>query len=125
MDGIRLILSKFNGTIKLYTRHHNDVTSKFPELLNLDIPDGTILDGEIIVTDLEGKPDFEAMMERFQFHRSEHSIQYCVFDIIYYKGKKLTLPLVERKMLLEKVLERTNQPLKCNGCTVTERPTSI
>lgn len=45
LDGIRLILSKFNGSIKLYTRHHNEVTYKFPELLHLDIPDGTVLMG--------------------------------------------------------------------------------
>jgi DNA ligase 1 len=48
LDGIRLILSKFNNQIKLYTRHNNEVTSKFSELLNLDIPNGVILDGEII-----------------------------------------------------------------------------
>ena len=51
LDGIRLILSKFGNQIKLYTRHNNEVTKKFPELLQMDIPDGTILDGEIIVTD--------------------------------------------------------------------------
>lgn len=43
LDGIRLILSKFNDQIKLYTRHNNEVTMKFPELLQLDIPNGTIL----------------------------------------------------------------------------------
>jgi len=66
LDGIRLLLSKFDNKIKLYTRHNNEVTNKFPELISLDIPDGTILDGEIIVTDQEGKPDFEAMLSRFQ-----------------------------------------------------------
>jgi DNA ligase-1 len=112
LDGIRLILSKFNNTIKLYTRHNNEVTSKFPELLNLDIPDGTVLDGEIIVTDTQGKPDFEAMMERFQSRRSDHRIQYCVFDIIYFEGKKLTLPLLERKQLLDSVLEQSEIVVK-------------
>lgn len=43
LDGIRLILSKFNNNIKLYTRHNNEVTFMFPELLDLDIPDGTVL----------------------------------------------------------------------------------
>lgn len=64
-DGIRLILSKFDNQIKLYTRHNNEVTSKFPELLDLDIPDGTVLDGEVIVAAPGGAPDFEAVMERF------------------------------------------------------------
>lgn len=61
LDGIRLILSKINNKVRLYTRHNNEVTSKFPELLNIDIPEGTVLDGEIIVTDPARKPDFEAM----------------------------------------------------------------
>jgi DNA ligase-1 len=112
LDGIRLILSKFNNTIKLYTRHNNEVTSKFPELLNLDIPDGTVLDGEIIVTDPQGKPDFEAMMERFVSRKSEHQIQFCVFDIIYFEGKKVTLPLVERKELLDSILEQSETVIK-------------
>ncbi|MFE5430258.1 hypothetical protein [Peribacillus simplex] len=109
LDGIRLMLSKFDNQIKLYTRHNNDVTKKFHELLKLDIPNGTILDGEIIVTDRQGKPDFEAMMERFQSKNSVHAIQYCVFDVIYHNGEKVThLPLHERKELLDKIVEDTD-----------------
>jgi ATP-dependent DNA ligase len=109
LDGIRLILSKFDNQIKLYSRHKNDVTSKFPELLQINIPSGTILDGEIIVTDQQGKPDFEAMMQRFQSNKSEHTIQYCVFDVIYHNGIRVThLPLHERKELLEEIVEDSN-----------------
>ncbi len=106
LDGIRLILSKVNNKIHLYTRHNNEVTSKFPELQHLDIPDGTVLDGEIVVSDAEGKPDFEFMMERFMSRKSEHSIQFCVFDVIYHEGNKVThLPLLERKELLESLVD--------------------
>ena len=109
LDGIRLILSKFDNRIKLHTRHNNEVSNKFPELLQVNIPDGTVLDGEIIVTDQQGKPDFEAMMQRFQSKKSEHNIQYCVFDVIYHKGQKIThLPLHERKELLEEIVEDSN-----------------
>lgn len=108
LDGIRQILSKFDNKVRLYTRHHNEVTSKFPELLSVDIPNGTVLDGEIVVTDSAGKPDFEAMMERFQSKRSAHSIQYVVFDVIYYNGDKVTnKPLIERKEFLESFLTPT------------------
>jgi DNA ligase 1 len=62
LDGIRLTLSKFNNQVKLYTRHKNHVTSRFPELQKVSTPDGTVLDGEIIVTAPDGKPEFEAMM---------------------------------------------------------------
>jgi DNA ligase 1 len=106
LDGIRLILSKFNNQIKLYTRHNNEVTTKFPELLTIDIPDGTVLDGEIVVTDKGGKPDFEAMMARFQSKRSEHAIKFCVFDVIYHQGQDIShISLLDRKELLEELVK--------------------
>lgn len=106
LDGIRLTLSKFNGITKLYTRHKNEVTSKFPELLILDIPDNTVLDGEIIVTDNQGKPNFEAMMERFMSRSSESIISYVVFDVIYYKNEKVTnRSLLERKEILNQIIK--------------------
>lgn len=108
LDGIRLILSKMENKIRLYTRHNNEVTSRFPELLNIDIPDGTILDGELVVTDSQGKPDFEAMMGRFQSNHSSQKVQYCVYDVIYHEGIKVTnLPLIERKILLESFLPQS------------------
>lgn len=108
LDGIRLVLTKFEDKVRLYTRHNNEVTSKFPELLQINIPNGTVLDGEIVVPDKQGKPDFEAMMEQFMSKRSRHMVQYCVFDLLYHKGKKVThLPLVERKELLDAILEPT------------------
>jgi DNA ligase-1 len=104
-DGIRLTLSKWNGTVRLYTRHKNEVTNRFKELLDIDIPDGTVLDGEIIVPGTDDKPDFEAMMARFLSSKNEHSVQYCAFDILYYNGKSvMQRPLIERKELLEQVL---------------------
>lgn len=113
-DGIRLIYTRFNGVTKLYTRHNTEVTNRFKELLNLPIPDNIVLDGEIIVSDEEGKPNFEYVMERFQSTKSQHKVTYMVFDILYFEGKKVTyLPLVERKELLEEVVpEDTDQLTK-------------
>lgn len=108
LHGIRLILSKTDNKVQLYTRHNNEVTAKFPELLTIDIPNGTVLDGEIIVTDQTGKPDFEAMMSRFMSKRNileKGTLSYVVFDIIKYSGESVTrLPLTERKQLLDEVI---------------------
>lgn len=97
-----------HNKIRLYTRHNNEVSAKFPELLSIDIPDGTVLDGEIIVTDIAGKPDFEAMMSRFQSKRNTNengTLSYVVFDVIQYKGKSVAnLPLMERKHLLDEII---------------------
>jgi DNA ligase 1 len=110
LDGIRLILSKFDNKVQLYTRHNNEVTAKIPELLSIDIPNGTVLDGEIIVTDTAGKQDFVAMMSRFQSKCNiliDGTLSYAVFDIIQYSGQSLTgRTLLERKQLLEDVIEQ-------------------
>lgn len=107
LDGIRLILSKFDNKVRLYTRHNNEVSAKFPELLTIGVPDGTVLDGEIIVSDECGKPDFEAMMSRFLSQRKleKGTLSYVVFDVIQYKGKSVTrLPLMDRKRLLDEII---------------------
>ncbi|MEI2356256.1 ATP-dependent DNA ligase [Mesobacillus zeae] len=106
LDGFRMTLSKWDNKIKLYTRHLNEITSKFPEFLNIDIPNGTVLDGEVVVTDSYGKPDFEETMSRFAAGKNgEQQAQFCVFDILYYKGERVTSkPLIERKELLESIL---------------------
>lgn len=106
LDGFRTIWTKFDNKVRIYTRHNNEITSMFPELVNIPIPNGTVLDGEIVVTDSEGKPDFEAAMSRFASRNSEHKISFCVFDVIYHNGIKITqLPLIERKEILEKLIK--------------------
>jgi DNA ligase 1 len=106
LDGFRTIWTKFDDKVRIYTRHNNEITSKFPELVNVPVPNGTVLDGEIVVTDQKGRPDFEATMERFMSKKSGHEISFSVFDIIYFNGEKVTsLPLLERKEILEEVIE--------------------
>lgn len=101
LDGFRTIFTKFNDKVKIYTRHKTDITSMYPELHDIPVPNGTVLDGEIIVTDNQGKPDFEACMQRFKSKRSEHEISYSVFDILYSDNNNVTnLPLLERKDIL-------------------------
>lgn len=104
IDGHRMILSRCNGVTRLYTRHNNDVTSKYPELIS-DGPD-IVLDGELAAFDPEtGIPDFELTMERFQSRRSRLSVSYVVFDILRYDGADLRgLPLMERKSILDRAI---------------------
>ncbi|MDQ0971507.1 ATP-dependent DNA ligase [Neobacillus niacini] len=112
MDGFRLIYSYIEEK-KLYTRHHTDITTRFPELLNLDIPKGTVLDGEVVITDSSGRPDFEAVMSRFSVFNSEkvkhlakhELVSFVAFDVQYHNGEKVThLPLYERKEILDEVI---------------------
>jgi DNA ligase 1 len=102
LDGIRLIYCiDDTGKVRLYSRHKNEVTSNFPELAALDIPRGTVLDGELIVSDKVGKPDFEAMMSRFMSSRDKTPVTFVAFDIIKHEESSVTsLPLINHKELL-------------------------
>ncbi|WP_281176978.1 hypothetical protein [Neobacillus massiliamazoniensis] len=71
----------------MYSRHKNEITSKFPELHNLGISAGTVLDGELIVSDKQGKPDFEALMSRFMSSMDKTPITYVAFDVLGQEGK--------------------------------------
>jgi len=102
LDGIRLIVSNMER-VRLYTRHNNEITANFPELVGgINIPKGTIIDGELIVSGKDGKPDFDAIMERFKSNKSKHKVTFCAFDIIKYDNNDVTgLTLLDRKEILE------------------------
>ncbi|MNW32460.1 putative DNA ligase-like protein [compost metagenome] len=109
IDGHRLIFSQQNGTIRLYTRHNNDCTRQYPELL-LPFDDDIILDGEVACYDPKtGLVDFESIMTRFMAKKSEKiqqltgtlPVTFVIFDILHYKGQDLQqLPLMQRKELM-------------------------
>lgn len=123
LDGIRLILTKFENKMRLYSRHNNEITSLFDDILEgLNIPNGTVLDGEIVVPGKNGHPNFEALMERFKSKKSTHPLQYCVFDIIYFEGKNISsYPLLKRKEILSQ-LEFTDKVVYLNWLTGNGTP---
>ncbi|WP_177199213.1 hypothetical protein [Planifilum fulgidum] len=89
---------------------HGNVFDRFPELKECFIPNGTVLDGKLIMTDGECIPHFEQVMKQLQTRSllkieqlaRVFSVQYVVFDILYHRGKAvLGRPLMERKTLLD------------------------
>jgi DNA ligase-1 len=115
IDGHRLLLAKEGDSIKLWTRHENEVTRQYPELhappLNCS---SAILDGEVAYVDpATGMIDFEAIMERFKMAKPEKiregmrrlPVQYFVFDVLEVDGKDVRrLPLVERMAILDSIM---------------------
>lgn len=101
-DGWRMLLSKFNGQIRLYSRHKNEFTYTFREFLDLEIPDNSIYDCELISVDSNGKCDFEALQQEYKSKNRTNPLQLVVFDVIFYKGQDIRRkPLMERKKILE------------------------
>lgn len=113
IDGHRLILSHTNGETRLFTRHNNDCTRQYPELLSAPFTEDIVLDGEIAcVNPATGAICFESVMERFSAKKadkvrrlSEHlPANYIVFDVLRYKGEDLCgLPLEQRKEILASI----------------------
>lgn len=117
-DGIRLIPSR-EERIRLFTRNNNEITERFPEL-NFELPKGTVLDGEMIQPDQEGKPDFEALLGRFSTQNTRKikrlsqsaPVVFCAFDILRYKSESIChWPLLDRKQLLDELIPVESQSL--------------
>ena len=104
MDGIRLILKK-NKKIQLFNRLGKEVTLKYKHLnLGSVLRTSATVDGELVVYNEKGNPDFTLMQES----QSDKSIipNYVIFDILEVNGKNVqSRPLRERKEMLELVVK--------------------
>ena len=122
-DGFRLAGFGGAGLGELRYRSGQDSTLRYPELTSalraLPIP-GVVLDGEIVMFDGDGRPDFHRLAVRAQIHRTSEiqraalatPVTYMVFDLLGAAGYDLRgLPLLVRKSLLARILPAIG-PLK-------------
>lgn len=106
-DGYRAISEMSKGRVRLYSRNGNDFTGAYPLVVQelKKIPADVVLDGEIVVLDDKGNPNFQLLQ-----HYGEdphHPICYYVFDILRAGRQDTTqLPLLDRKKLLKKALPK-------------------
>ena len=105
LDGFRLEAVKKDGETALYSRRGNLLNRKFPYIASAlkSLPDATILDGEVVALDEQGRSDFNLLQN---FRSAESKIHYYVFDILALKGRDLLhLPLDKRREILAKALK--------------------
>jgi bifunctional non-homologous end joining protein LigD len=112
-DGYRLLARVDADGVRLFTRNGHDWTSKLRRVAAavkaLKLPSGW-LDGEIVVPDSHGVPDFQLLQNALDDARGE-VIQYFVFDLPFYDGHDLrNSPLVERRALLEQLTANAPDP---------------
>ncbi|WP_138753176.1 ATP-dependent DNA ligase [Paenibacillus sinopodophylli] len=117
IDGHRLQLSFIQNKPKLYTRHFNDVTRQYPELHNVPLrePADVLLDGEVAYVNPDtGAFEFQTLQTRYRMRKEPaireakrtNPVQFFIFDLLYYNGVDLRpYPLLERKKLLNRILE--------------------
>lgn len=104
-DGYRAIAEIRDGDVSLYSRNRISLTQKFLPVADSlrDLGFDAVLDGEIVVVDDQGRPDFQ-LLQDYRKSKSGHLLYY-VFDLLHFRGHDLTnLPLLRRKELLKKIL---------------------
>src|ERR1700730_12448795 len=115
LDGFRGLLEHgINGRLRLTSRNRKDLTRWFPEVARAGeyLPAATVLDGELVVADEHGQPNFGALQARLTMtpERISDAAFNCpavlvVFDVLQLGGNNLVdCPLVERRPRLEDVV---------------------
>jgi bifunctional non-homologous end joining protein LigD len=108
LDGYRMLARIELGDVRLFTRNGHDWTHKLQavadELGELGIKSGWI-DGEIVVMNAQGVPDFNALQNAIDNHKAAE-IVYFLFDVPFLGDMDLrAVPLVSRRAVLKELLQ--------------------
>ena len=113
-DGYRIMARIDHDQVQLFTRNGHDWTHKLPKqaeaLAALGL-ESAWLDGEMVVANEQGVPDFQALQNAFD-SGSSTDIVYYLFDLPYLNGVDLReVAVEERRAALSTVLGAHEQPL--------------
>jgi DNA ligase-1 len=109
-DGIRCMAIKRNDEVFLWSRGEELVNQQFPEieLKLMQLPNGTVLDGEVLPGTKVGLADFSQLQVRLGRKKvsskmmETHPVFFRAYDLLEWKGNDVrSLPLWERKKLLQ------------------------
>ncbi len=130
LDGYRVEAVVDRGTVRLWTRNHQDAARYFPELA-AGRPDwlqatSAVVDGEVVAIGADGNADFSLLQDRtgmkgLGVHRGDRRagtdaepdaprapLVLQLFDLLYLDGRSLLgVPLEDRKRLLRRVVRDT------------------
>ncbi|MBS7780925.1 ATP-dependent DNA ligase [Acidovorax sp. CCYZU-2555] len=118
-DGIRAQLVKRDGQVSVWTRGEELVSDRYPELqaMGQGLPDGTVLDGEILVwRDGRAQP-FAELQQRIGRKTlsakllRDLPVVLCVYDLLEQQGADLrAVPQHERRARLEQLVAAFPHP---------------
>jgi bifunctional non-homologous end joining protein LigD len=118
-DGVRALAVAKAGVTRLYARSGAEITKAYPELSGLAVElaeaglTDAVLDGEIVLLDRGGRPDFVALGERMHVRdvaragqlAASMPVNYMIFDVLAANGTDVaSVPYVDRRALLESIL---------------------
>jgi ATP-dependent DNA ligase len=113
LDGYRTLAFKTRGKVELRSRNNKDFASRYPSIAEAfrEIPDDTVVDGELVAFDPSGRPSFNALQN---YGSSTVPLFYYAFDLLMLSGRDLrSEPLGKRRELLRtKLLPLLNEPIR-------------
>jgi len=117
-DGYRVQAHKIGSRVVLYSRNGHDFTDRFPSIAQLlhELPaKAAVLDGEVVASDADGRPNFARLHVRWT---QPHTIHLWAFDLLALNGQDWRpQPLVKRQARLQALLERFG----CPAISLSER----
>lgn len=113
-DGYRCF-AVHDGTARMISRQGAEISRSFPELIEglAQLPDGTAIDGEIVMVDDSGRQQFDRLFNRVAVsHRSSvmrasrvTPATLFAWDLLFLAGRDMReLPLLSRKLALRDAL---------------------
>src|SRR5580765_359279 len=116
LDGYRAIAFKTGGKLHLRSRNDNDFSVRYPNVLRglARLPDETVIDGELVALDDDGRPSFNALQN---YSSPRTPIIYYVFDVMVLAGRDVKAQALEarRELLERKVLPKLTEPVRYTG----------
>jgi ATP-dependent DNA ligase len=105
LDGFRAIAFKTGGRVHLRSRNNKDFRQRYPTVVRAleQMPDETVIDGEIVALDESGMPLFNVLQN---YGSSPAPVFYHLFDIMMIGGRDLMCERLfrRRELLQEQVL---------------------
>jgi ATP-dependent DNA ligase len=99
-DGYRMLGVKSTNKVQLISRRANDFSPKYPSIIHAlaNLPEDTIVDGEIVALDENGAPSFHVLQNSAD---PATRLQFYVFDLLRLGGEDLCgRPLDQRRKIL-------------------------
>jgi bifunctional non-homologous end joining protein LigD len=105
-DGIRATFARDRRGLRLLDRNGGDLLRLIPEMADAKIPEGSVLDGELIVCDSRGRPSYELLAGRLgpRSAKRGRGPLFVAFDLLYEAHRPLlNRPLEERRRRLREL----------------------
>jgi DNA ligase D-like protein (predicted ligase) len=113
LDGYRALGIKADGKVYLRSRNDNDFSLRYPSIAKAlgSLPNETVVDGEVVAMDEEGKPSFNTLQN---MGSSGAPLFFYIFDLLVLSRRNVMgEPLLKRRELLEsKVLPKLSEPIR-------------